>query len=246
LSLEGEILGRSKKLKRANVKPATQTIAPADLLREWLRQLQIIREELRSLTTGAQVFWEVQRILADNRDALSHRLFNDWISTNYAVATAVGIRRQLDRDPRAVSLQNLLTRIQEAMSGCPDILSRASFVETFRRRFGRDANATFDELVGSAKMAVDCACVQRDIDQLQRLSKLKTWVDKRIAHRDSDETEKRMLGELDEGLNLLLRLLDRYSMLLTGLSSGIGPTLPNDWKSVFKIAWLPDFSDDDG
>jgi hypothetical protein len=61
-------------------------------LRRWISQLRVIGDEVRSLLLGSQVFWEVQKILGENPKALSHRLFNDWLTTNYAVATAAGIR----------------------------------------------------------------------------------------------------------------------------------------------------------
>jgi len=110
-------------------------------LRRWILELRVIRDEVRSLLLGAKIFWEVQRILEANPSALSHRLFNDWMMTNHGIATGIGIRRQLDKDSRSVSLKKLLIEIEETLRRSPDLLSRSDFLLTYRPelKFAGDA-----------------------------------------------------------------------------------------------------------
>lgn len=207
-------------------------------LRRWILELRIIRDAVRSLLLGAEIFWEVQKILAANPRALSHRLFNDWIATNHGIATAVGIRRQLDKDSRSVSLKKLLIEIEATLHTSPELLSRANFLRHFRPELESRADAQFSELVGANTTRVESAYVERDIKRLNEVTeKMERYVNKRIAHRDAQEIERRKLGELDECLGLLEEIVDRYTRLLTGSGSSVTPELPPDWKSVFKVAW---------
>lgn len=208
-------------------------------LRRWIAQLKIIRDEVRSLLLGAKVFWELQKILAANPRALSHRLLNDWVTTNHGVATAVGIRRQLDKDRRSISLKRLLIEIEATLHRNPELLSRAHFLRHFRPELESRAHAQFSELVAANATRVESTYVRRDIERLNKITeKMERYVNKRIAHRDAQETEKRKLGELDECLVLLQEMVDRYTRLLTGYGSSVSPELPPDWKSVLKVAWI--------
>lgn len=209
---------------------------------KWPKQLEIIRDEVRNISLGSTVFWEVQRILEANPKARSHRLFNDWLMTNYAVATAIGIRRQLDRDPRSVSLANLLADISRSIRINPDVLSRSA-IEHLPPSLLKRAEEEFDRLAGVGTSKIRASHVELDLKKLVEniaIKEIALFVNKRIAHRDSAAVQKRMLGELDECLMLLARLVDRYLLLLTGHTSGIGPILPRGWKSVFTIAWIAD------
>jgi len=213
----------------------------SDGLKNWIDQLKVIREEVRSLLLGAKIFWEVQNILAANPRALSHRLFNDWIMTNHNVATAVGIRRQLDKDSRSVSLKKLLIEIEATLRRSPDLLSRSDFLLNFWPGEHRShGDAQFSKLVGDHATRVEPAYVRQDIERLTEVTeKIEHYVNKRIAHRDAQEIERRKLGELDKCLGLLEEIVDRYACLLNGEETSVSPELLPVWKSVFKVAWDP-------
>jgi len=209
------------------------------LLTNWIRRLKVIRAEVRSLLLSSKIFWEVQKVLEDNPDALSHRLFNDWIATNYGVATTIGVRRQLDVDSRSVSLKGLLLQMKAEVGAHPDLLSRLKFEANYRSELVSAADREFDRLVGVGEARIKVAYVEQDIDRLDAITKtVKRFANKRIAHRDAEDIEKRKLGELDDCLQTLAEFVDRYARLLTGYGSGVVPDLPHGWKSVFETAWI--------
>ncbi len=209
------------------------------LLKNWARQLWIIHAEVRSLLRGSKIFWELQKIFENNPEALRHRLFNDWIATNYGVTTAIGIRRQLDLDKRSVSLKGLLLQIKAELVCHPDLLSRQKFVTNYPPELVSVAQREFDRLVGIGETRVGVAYVQRDLDHLDAITQpIKHFANKRVAHRDMGDVEKRRLGELDDCLQALGDMADRYPRILTGSGSTVVPELPPDWKSVFRIPWI--------
>ena len=209
------------------------------LLTTWIRQLRIIVGEVRSLLLSSAVFWEVQRILEANPDALCHRLFNDWMATNYGNATTMGVRRQIDPDSRSVSLMRLLLQIKDELVHHPDILSRGKFVSNYRPEIRTAGEKEFDRLVGVGEARIELVYVQRDLDRLGAETKgVRLFANRRIAHRDAREIENRKLGELDHCLKVLAETADRYARILTGSGSGIWPDLPPDWDCVFKTTWI--------
>jgi excisionase family DNA binding protein len=222
--------------------PQSAPIAAADgiqLFRKWTLLLKVICREVRSLLMSSKVFWEVQRILEDNEKALSHGLFNNWMATNYGVSTAIGIRRQLDRDARSVSLKGLLSDILKGVARNPDLLSRSTFLLNYRPELRDLAQSEFDKLVGSGEARVQTTYVLKDLDRLAAVTNgVHRYTDKRIAHRDLREGEKRKLGELDECLQLVAEITDRYGRLITGYRTGACPELPPGWKAVFEVAWI--------
>jgi len=209
------------------------------LLTKWIRQLRIITAEVRSLLLSSKIFWETQKILEANPEALCHGLFNHWMATNYAVATAIGIRRQTDMDRRSVSLRRFLDHIKAELASRLDLLSRKSFVANYRPEFGSVDHREFDRLVGVKKSWVEAAYVHRDIDKVDTVTAgVKHFANRRIAHRDARGIEKRKLGELDDCLAAFAEVIERYTRILTGSGSGFLPTLPPEWKCVFRTAWI--------
>jgi len=87
---------------------------------------------------------------------------------------------------------------------------------------------------------VEPTYVEKYIERLNKVTeKVERYVNKRIAHRDAQEIERRKLGELDKCLELLEEIVDRYTRLLTGAGSSVTPELPPGWESVFEVAWAP-------
>jgi hypothetical protein len=216
------------------------------VLTTWIRKLRIIIAEIRSLLLSSKVFWEVQKILEANPDALCHRLFNDWMATNYGNATTMGIRRQIDLDSRSVSVMRLLLQIRDELVHHPDILSREKFVRNYPPQLRWAGEKEFDRLVGVGEPRIEPAFVQRDLDNLSAVTEgVRRFANRRIAHRDAREIEKRKFGELDRCVEVLAATGDRYARILTGSGSGIRPDLPEDWLSVFKKAWMKETQRED-
>jgi hypothetical protein len=210
------------------------------LLTEWIEDVRVITEELRSLRRGSLIFWEVQKILEANPATLCHGLFNEWMKVNYGSTTAMGIRRQTDRHNRTISLNRLLTRIKGGLASHPEILSRQSFVANYPRLQQR-GHRDFDRLVGPDAARVEPDYIDRDLKTLEQIrvtERVIDFVDGRIAHRDARKIENPKLGDLDRCLDTLAEMTERYSHLLTGSMTSLTVQLPPEWKSVFKVTWI--------
>lgn len=213
-----------------------------EILSRWCSELKVIRVEVSGLLLSAKIFWEVQKLLAANPRALSHRLFNDWMASNYFAATAIGIRRQLDKDPRSVSLRNLLMKIKVTLEDSQELISRSEFLGNCQPEERSDRNTRFSRLVGIQARRVDFAYVNQDIERLIEIDEkiIGKYISKRIAHRDAEEIERRKYGDLDKCLEVLEEITDRYLSLVNGEESAVSPELSSDWKSVFRIPWIPE------
>jgi hypothetical protein len=203
---------------------------------EWLRD---IHADVRSLLMSRQIFWEIQKIVDANAKLQEQPgLFNQWLATNYVVAATVGIRRQLDRDSRSVSLVRLLTEVAVTIEERPDILSRANFVKNYRPE---TAERDYDKLVGAEQQRVDVTFVHCDLDRFCAAADTETvreFVNKRAAHWDEAADPKVKLGEVDTALDILSGLVDKYTRLLTGSGSPLEPKLPAGWKKILMMPWI--------
>jgi hypothetical protein len=83
--------------------------------------------------------------------------------------------------------------------------------------------------------------VQNEIDELiLKTSKLKHYVDKRVAHHDKKEFNAiPKYSDLDEAIEFLGTLYKRYFLIFKCLSHGdLLPHWGYDWKKVFRYPWL--------
>lgn len=199
-----------------------------ELLKKWIEWFRAIRADVRSLLLSRQIFWEIQRIIGANAKLQEQPpLFNRWLATNYVVAATAGIRRQLDRDSRSVSLVRSLTDVEVTLEERPCILSRANFVKNYRPELRETAERDYDELVGAGEQCVDVAFVRYDLDRFCAAAEtVREFVNKRVAHWDEVADPKVLLGEVDTALDILSRLVDKYTRLFTGLGSSVEPNLP--------------------
>jgi hypothetical protein len=228
---------RAMKMKTPRVK---SPVTDFQIIYSWCADLKTIGRDLRSLNLSRRVFWEIQGIIEANPKVQTHGLFNRWMETNYAVAAAIGIRRQLDLDRRSISLATLLSAINETICERPDILSRAGFIGNYRPELRPAAEAQFDRLVGEGVDRVDCGLVCRDLRRLREEPEpVKGFANKRAAHWDRRSQGKSKLGELDVALDLLVELVNKYALILHGGSGGVEVNLLPDWKQVFRVPWIP-------
>ena len=213
-----------------------------ELLKKWGEWLRVIHTDVRSLLLSRQVFWEIQKIVGANAKLQEQPgLFNQWLATNYVVAATVGIRRQLDRDSRSVSLVRLLTEVEVTIEERPNILSRANFVKNYRPELRETAERHYDKLVGAEQQRADVTFVRCDLARFCAAAATETvreFVNKRAAHWDEAADPKVKLGEVDTALDILSGLVDKYARLLTGSGSTLEPKLPRDWKKILTMPWI--------
>lgn len=124
---------------------------------------------------------------------------------------------------------------------------RARYVDLFRRIYGDDdlmlslAEKDFDEIAGEGQDRVNPDELLRDRAMLGDVSvKLKKYADKHLAHMDSSPLVKiPTYADLNHALDVIGELLIRYTRIVTGASKqGVEPTIQEDWKSIFEVAWL--------
>ena len=215
-------------------------VSDFQIIHKWCTDLVVIGRNVRSLRLSSRVFWETQRVIEANPRTQTHGLFNHWIATNYATATAIGIRRQLDLDPRSVSLASLLSMIAETICQRPKILSRAEFIKNYRPHLRFVAEKQFDRLVGKGADRVSCGQVRCDAQKLRNDTEaVRRFANKRAAHWDRRAVPKSTLGELDKALTLVVELVNKYSMILTGNHASLDVALTPEWTEVFEVPWIP-------
>jgi hypothetical protein len=213
--------------------------ADLEIARAWAFDLKTISQNVRSLHLGSLVFWDIQKIIGENPKTQTHGLFNRWMATNYAVATAIGIRRQLDMDSRSVSLMGLLSTIGKTVCGRPNILSRENFIENYPLKLRQAAEAEFDRLVRTNAERVEVSAVCRDMSRLDTATRnVKSFANKRAAHWDRQNVGKAQLGDLDVALKMLIELVKKYGKLITGYAPSVEAKLTREWKSVLTVPWI--------
>jgi hypothetical protein len=148
----------------------------------------------------------------------------------------MAIRRQLDRDGRAISLESLLMDIADH----PHVLSWSRHVALYRPEARQFAEARFDLLVGHAAAHIDKRAVHEELRALRRgTDAVKVYGTKKVAHSDAEApTHMPTFKELDEALDLIKALLIRYLRLLRGLDYQ-EPVVGYDWKAIFREPWIP-------
>ena len=154
-----------------------------DELNDWL---DVLKSEVQSLVIDRHVFWEVQRIIQNNKRIQIGSTFYGWMGSLYASGMSVAVRRQVDEDTRSISFINFLKRIRSS----PQLISRERYKKLFTAATYPKgwADACFDDLVGKGQEYIDSAAVTKEIEVLKdRTQHLAKFVNKRIAHRDQQD-----------------------------------------------------------
>jgi RNA polymerase sigma factor (sigma-70 family) len=203
-------------------------------IQNWRRQLKEINSDIGNLLLSRHIFRETQEELT-RRQVWGRGLFAKWIRVNYASSALLGIRRQLDVDSKAVSLANLLCDLIRN----PAVLTRPVFLgfwlqghfmrETKRSRgssrqvqliilneFALPAwNQSFDRFAGPDRVLLDKALLGRDLKLLRSTcTELERFATKRLAHFDSQAPGRPTYLKIDQALDVIDSLLEKYNNLL--------------------------------
>jgi hypothetical protein len=163
-------------------------------------------------------------------------LFWDWISRNFVSASLLGIRRQIDKDNRAVSLARLLHDISEN-SG---LITRDFFTSLYPREMQDLGNNDFNEIAGVSAANYPRSEAEKDKQLLYDLgSSFRDYIDRRLAHFDkADNVTIGTFADLYEGIDKIGELFRKYCLLLSGTSILLIPVPQYDWKSIFRVPWI--------
>lgn len=208
-------------------------------LEEWRRDLKRIREEVGQLAWSKAIHDRVREIVNGNPSINVHNRFYGWLSLTYVDSQLIGIRRQLDRDKRSVSLASF---IHSLTAGCAQ-LTREAHVSLYAEGLDRPANMTFDGLAGEGADVYPASRLHEAAEALERIRGVHgRYMNKRLAHSDRDPLEEPLptYGELDNAVDELERLVIHYHLLLeAGDYRSLVPVVEYDWEAIFRQPWLP-------
>ena len=207
---------------------------------EWDGWLETIKNDVTNLSVNRHIFREVQKIVEANPRIHLASDFYEWMGSVYAHYASIGLRRQIDKDERTISLRRLLEKIKDQ----PEVLSRERYVALWddpvlRKRF---ADGQFNEFTGPGKPHIDPAMVEEDVSQLvKKIESVKGYVDKRIAHYDRQgPTTLPTYADLNECLDFVEVLLRKYlNVFRAEMRPRILPVWQYDWKQIFRHPWIP-------
>jgi hypothetical protein len=214
-------------------------------LKEWL---DCISEGVTEAVVNQHIFWEVQGLIRSNPYLQnSSSEFFEWMASTFAHSSALAVRRQLDIKRPSISLCRFLLELQKF----PDLISRqyhctlyapsGEAIETANKI--KMANYTYDRLVGEEAIVLNIDAIRQEIESLRMASeRIHHFADRVIAHYDQRGLEQSTpkFDDLDECLAVLEKLVLRYRLLLNGaFQATLLPTFMYDWKSVFRVAWIP-------
>ncbi len=205
---------------------------------KWIKWLKVIHDDIQSLLVSRNVFWEVQKIIKNNKDIQKPSAFYKYLGDTYVAYAAIAIRRQVKSDKQSISFVRLL----EEIAGDPAILSRTyyknlyvgSAVEMF-------ADGDFDKFAGVNKDHICPLMVRTDLERLKLKAKsIEDFADKRIAHHDKKQPKNLpTFSEVDDCINHLDQMYVKYHLVFHASSmTSLMPVYQYDWKRIFRVPWL--------
>jgi len=163
--------------------------------------------------------------------------FHSFVVDGYVTQISMAVRRQLDTDPDTMSLAHLITEIRDN----PGSITRSDYVARYTDMpigIGEAIGSQhFDELAGPGE-DFDPAIAHADFDTLKEASrKLKSLADRKIAHRSKQPSPKLTFDEVDQCIEVIKKLAQKYITLLTGGHLELEPVLL-DWQEAFTKKWI--------
>jgi hypothetical protein len=218
--------------------PAEPTAA--ELVERWERWLTRAYSEVVVLRDYEASWDDLVDVVEANRAIPQPNHVMDFIRELYGIAVAVGIRRQsdADRQGRVANLRHVISDIGKH----PEVITRDSFVAGYQEFMLDVGHETFDEFAGPGGAHVDAAIIAADLAKLDAATeKVKTFVDKHLAHSDDQAAASLTFQELRDSLEEVSELIRRYYLLVHGgsLLSTI-PTKQYDWLRPLLVPWVPD------
>ncbi len=216
--------------------------------RQWIEK---IRGEIIKLFFMNHIFWEIQGVIRDNPKLEGQKnYFYEWAGDAFVYSSAMFVRRQVDKTKGTISFSKLLEKIARNSKTLnrSDFVSRAvsqTFSQTYPHGNLRiEADRIFDELVGIGKEHLEKSLIQEDLKQLvEKSKKFETFANHFVAHHSQNEmpTDKPTFSDLDDCIKLMITLLEKYYLLITGdRMKRLDETESFDpaWKDIFTFPWI--------
>ncbi len=208
-------------------------------LQKWLHWIEIIKGEVQDLVVAKHTFHEVQGMIRDNPHLHQHSSFYNYLARTYVSHVVIGIRRQIKCDNQSISMTRLFKEMIDSPQTLPRIYYTAKYMGSVVESL---ADRDFDKFAVPGGPHIDPNLISSDRANLQAASKCcEDFADKRIAHRDTREPkELTTFNEVDACIDLLDELYVKYHLLFhAGAMDTLLPTWQYDWKTIFRVPWLP-------
>lgn len=195
-----------------------------------------IHEDIKFLVWYKTIYLELVDIITSNPEINTGNLFWDWISRNYVSSSLMGIRRQIDKDGRAISLVRLL----DDVAGNANLLTRDFYTSLYPEDMQVLAHRHFDGLAGPSAAHYPHEKAEADAQLLTELGKsFRDYIDRRLAHADkAAEVRIGTFKELYDGIDDIEKLFRKYYLLLTATDIRLIPVPQYDWKAIFRVPWI--------
>jgi len=134
-----------------------------DKIRKWKRWLGRVREDTEQLLISREIYIEVRNIIAGNPAIRTNNRFFHWMTSNYAQATLISVRRLVDPRKDVVSLRRLL----DDMEINSHLLRREAHASLYSvETVEGQADWTFDNLAGEGMNTFPVEKIRSDIETL--------------------------------------------------------------------------------
>jgi len=213
-----------------------------DLFKKWQSWLDEINNQWADVLWHQQVLLDLRHMIEANPPLKRPNAFKDWLLDGYIAYQLMALRRQIDHDPKCISIRSLLTQIERN----PEVLTR----ERFTSVYGGDAptlgSRDFEKLAGKGadRFPPERAAALRD-ELLSKSKAFQDWIDRRIAHHDhrTPTHEPPTLGALEDVLRFTGKLIEDLNLLVRQVGYVAEPTGGDDWHDILAEPWiLPDMS----
>lgn len=201
-------------------------------LTKWKKQLTQIQDDVRELLRGRKIFLDTFELIKRNKEAQKD-IFSwwDYYKLNYTYFVLSKIYHQIDENPKADNLHNLLKDLYE---NCSMVSAewwigdgKSLSIDTFKEKFGGST-------LTPANIYADLG------DLLYSTKEVKEFRDKRIAHRDKSQAVSKEIDikNIDESIDLIEKFVDKYTLLLEQRSLDLNIKDGDDWQKSFTIPWI--------
>lgn len=167
--------------------------------------------------------------------------FWDFHKDSYAVAQAIAVRRQADRDPRTCSLGVLIGEMRDNAQ----LLTRENYVALLGDRAADElmrqrADADFTKVAGDGDH-LDPTIADEYLAALRNAAdRVRTYVNQHVAHDQAHPTmtEAPTFADLHEAIDAIGKIFQKVAVTLTGGWNALEPVIQGDWQAIFREPWI--------
>jgi hypothetical protein len=208
---------------------------------QWARLLKEVREECIGLLTIRYIFRTIQEILRRNPRVLDYPgTFNQWTWVMYAMSNTAGIRRLAGQSPD-VSDVSLVCLLDEMLKYADELWV------PFQSHYPAELAEAHSKALARGSLDAKAEACRRLVAAdrktlIGQTDKASHFANKRVAHRNHVVEVKTSFKDLDQGLNIIKTLTQKYLLLVYGRAFDLDQEmkshqLPMGWADIFLIPW---------